>query len=81
MEKILEVNYSETSKDLRGYSSAASTLLQKNNGNNPDSNERDKKSKVIRDVIKDKVKKNKSKGNNVFDPEPEISETDTMIKT
>jgi|APFre7841882654_1041346.scaffolds.fasta_scaffold09741_5 hypothetical protein len=76
-------NLKETPLDmsLRGYSSAAMTLLNKNKGSQVDQNERDKKSKVIKNVIKDKIRKNKGKGDNVFDPDPEISEKDTMIKT
>ena len=79
--KINEVNYNTPiDNDMRGYSSASRTLQNKNLGNQPDSNEQDRKKKeVIRNVIKDKAKK--IKGKNVFDPSPDISEKDTLIKT
>lgn len=51
--------------DMGGVSSAADTLKVK-------------KRKVVKDTIKNAVKK--LKDSDVFNPEPEIDETDTMVK-
>lgn len=52
-------------EDLRGVSVAARTLT-------------DRKRQVIKKAIKGAVKK--LKGGDTFNPEPEIDETDTMVK-
>lgn len=54
-------------QDLTGNSSAATTLKNKPTG--------ERKKEVIKKIIKKKI------NNDVFDPSPEIDESDTMIKS
>ena len=57
---------------MTGNSTAAMSL--KNRTSNVD-DLKSKKKKVIRDIMKKKA------GKDVFDPEPEMSETETVVKT
>ena len=61
-------------KGMRGFTSAALSLQNKNKGEDL---EVDKKLKVIKDV----VKKKHQKGIDNFDPDPEIEDQDTVVKT
>ena len=61
-------------KGMRGFTSAALSLQKKDYGADVDT---EKKIKVIKDIVKNKTKK----GNDNFDPDPEIEEEDTMVKT
>jgi hypothetical protein len=62
-------------KTMRGFTNAALTLSRKDSGDDKEG----KKKKVIKDIIKDKTGKRK-KGYN-FDPEPELKDSDTILKT
>ena len=61
-------------KGMRGFTAAAMSLQKKDQGADV---EMEKKVKVIKDIVKSKTKK----GNDNFDPEPEIEEEDTVVKT
>ena len=58
----------ETKNEIKPTSQAAETLTLK-----------DRKKQVIKSIIKGK--KTKLKDDNVFDPNPEIDEKDTLVKT
>lgn len=61
-------------KGMRGFTAASLSLQKKDQGAEVDM---EKKVKVIKDIVKDKTKKGKDN----FDPDPEIEEKDTMVKT
>ncbi|MCK9369302.1 hypothetical protein M0R04_05125 [Candidatus Dojkabacteria bacterium] len=63
----------KTEPDTRGNTNAALTLRHKTSEDIADNNF--KKKKVIKDILK------KKSGKDVFDPDPELSENDTVIKT
>ena len=58
----------ETKNEIKPTSQTAETLTLK-----------DRKKQVIKSIIKGK--KTKLKDDNVFDPNPEIDEKDTLVKT
>lgn len=62
-------------KTMRGFTNAALTLSRKDSGDDKES----KKKKVIKDIIKDKT--GKRKDSYKFDPEPELKDSDTILKT
>jgi hypothetical protein len=57
-------------ENLKGYSSGARTLEHPPTG---EPGNLEKKKKVIKDIIK-------KKGKDVFNPDPEIDEKDTIVK-
>lgn len=63
-------------RNQQGYSSAARTLTDRKNG---ETNLNDMKKNAIKKAINNALKKKKI-GKEVFDPEPEMADKDTIVK-
>lgn len=65
-------------KDYKPMSKSAETLYNKNHNFTDDSDIKERKKALIKGIIKGKTK---TVGKNKFDPNPEIDETQTLVKT
>lgn len=64
-----------TEDDMSGTSQAAMSLLNRD----PEVDGESRKKKVVKDVIDNAIKKRK--GKDKFDPDPELRDQDTIVKT